>query len=575
MFLRSLLLVMVAVAVAGNRSRSRYRPPGWRDPSQEVAQPVPQSRPKQTSVVAREPSRPRESTRKLARPKESVRQPARPRVRATSPAPRTRFRDYDYADYEDYSDYEYRPQTTTRPRNLRKPVNRRVNRVTTPAPRSRYDYEDYSNYEEQRPPSRNRLSTLSPFSTRGRSVQYSAQEQALDSERRREETEQRNRLFLQNKEKYCSPSDFPAEDLLSSQEDPGLITVTHTFGNGLWGLGASTLELVPVELLKSTDISASPLIYYSASTGSQAIVYSGLVADTKLEVVVRPTCVLGRSTEVQDVVTRNQYTVRPVTQQLLLPGLDQPDLTQLLLSLLAKDMVGSSPLLRPALPSVSTSLVTNLATLSSTYLTTLTETDTTLISLTFRGKEVVSTLTSTSTRELTATEFSTSTVITTALVTANAFQPLTLQSTAAPLAANTDAPAMTYLETRTSTILRTSTQEQTTAIPITFRGQKIFTTLTNSIVVTLTESQLHTETKTRSPAPAPATPELEVLAPLLADLGLSYEDLDLDLVSLLLDPAGPPPLTTTALPDLGDWGRPGQDLPQDLWDDIILSGKNF
>jgi len=369
-------------------------------------------------------------------------------------------------------------------------------------------------------------------------------------------------------------------DLLSSRDqDLSLITVTHLLGNGIWGLGATSEELVPVNQLKSTDISASPLIYYAASTGSDAIVYSGLVADTFQDVTIKPTCVLGRSSTITSLVTKTEYTVQPVTQSLLLPGLDQPDLTSLLISLLAKDM-GSSVSLPPQLPiSASTSLVTSLSTFSSTYLTTLTETDTTLISLTFRGKEVVSTLTSTNTRAVTATEFSTSTIITPSIIitpplaSQQSLQPVI--STAAPLITSfSPSEASTYLVTHTSTSLLTTMEEQTTVIPITLRGKAISTTLTDSKLVTRTETSVYTETKTHTPTPSLPSGDLALIAPVLNDLGLTYQDLDLDLVSLLLNPSTPD-LLNTPLPSLPLQPDLRDTQSTDLWEDFILSGKNF
>ena len=575
------LVLVVAVAVAGDRSRARYRPPGHR----EVARP---QSPAAQEAVAR-PVAPREP---------------RPRTRLATPAPR----DYNYRDY-DYPDYDYSPATTPRPRS--RPRARTLSRVTTQPPRrfeypdypdttrrtptrtrprtrlttrpprtrpdyrttdytdyrgrgDYSDYQDYSDYNEGRP--RTRLTTKAP--TRGQSRrldQRPSQVQAYS----KEEKARRNQLFLQSKERYCSPLDLPP---VEEEVDSGIITVTHLLAGGIWGLGSTTTELVPVDLLRSTDISGSPLIFYSANTASNEIVFSGLVADTKEEVVVRPTCVLGRSSIISSITTRNQYTVQPVTQSLLLPHLDQPDLTKLLASLLAKDMFGSSLPSLPSLPPLiapSTSLVTSLSTIASTYLTTLTETDTTLISLTFRGKEVVSTLTSTSTHEVVATEFSTSTIITPALVAAPALttQPLALPS----VARSSHLDPSTYLVTRTSTMVATSTQEQTTVIPITLRGKAISTTLTGSSVVLVTSTSLYTETVTRAPALAPA-PDLLALAPVLSDLGLTYGDLDLELVSLLLSPS-----LSSSLPSLPlqDWTDPLDTPPSDLWDNFVLSGKNF
>merc|ERR1719348_1270849 len=68
------------------------------------------------------------------------------------------------------------------------------------------------------------------------------------------------------------------------------------------------------------------------------------------------------------------------------------------------------PILPPQAPVPSTP-VTDIVTHTSTYVTTITEEDSTVIPITFRGKAITTTLVESSTKVITATEFSTETVV--------------------------------------------------------------------------------------------------------------------------------------------------------------------
>merc|ERR1712083_593412 len=110
----------------------------------------------------------------------------------------------------------------------------------------------------------------------------------------------------------------------------------------------------------------------------------------------------------------------------------------------------------------------------------------------------------------------------------------------------------------------------------------ISTTLTDSKLVTRTETSVYTrvghavytETRTHTPTPSLPSADLALIAPVLNDLGLTYQDLDLDLVSLLLNPSTPA-LLNTPLPSLPLQPELLDSQTTDLWEDFILSGKNF
>merc|ERR1712012_260049 len=66
---------------------------------------------------------------------------------------------------------------------------------------------------------------------------------------------------------------------------------------------------------------------------------------------------------------------------------------------------------------ITSTEVTQTITHSSTYITQITETDSTELAVTFRGKPIITTILDTSVKEITATEYSTETRVNTQLVT--------------------------------------------------------------------------------------------------------------------------------------------------------------
>ena len=211
-----------------------------------------------------------------------------------------------------------------------------------------------------------------------------------------------------------------------------------------------------------------------------------------------------------------QYTVTTVTQRLpvvpLVASTNLPDLLRQFLSPALNPAAATSP--------VEFTTVTSLVTHSSTYLTRLTETETTELSLTFRGQPVVTTILDTAVREITATEYSTETVVTSQPVAAAAAVTPTALVTAGPASSAVAVQAASPLTTvLTATRLTTTTLLTSAVLPIMFRGRQIETTLVDTITTVLTTTELTTQTV--APAPAPRhTPDLPALAGLPALPGL-------------------------------------------------------
>lgn len=235
--------------------------------------------------------------------------------------------------------------------------------------------------------------------------------------------------------------DYDYEDtaLQSSQNDvPDYITVTHMvpfatqipivkFGNTEFRDILSTspsLEVIAVTALKSTDINNSPIIYandhtLTAQPGVRDIFFDALRATETTSITFTPTRIRGRRTSFSHAVPTTIYNVETVSTQVI----DPVDQNQLLNSLLQQLLIGQTnnqqnPLLRPNQPPLvpqaalgPATPVTNLLTHTSTYVTTITEEQSTVIPITFRGKAITTTLVESSTKVITATEFSTETQV--------------------------------------------------------------------------------------------------------------------------------------------------------------------
>jgi hypothetical protein len=238
--------------------------------------------------------------------------------------------------------------------------------------------------------------------------------------------------------------DYEDTQLQSSQNEvPDFITVTHMvpiatqipivkFGRTELRDILSTspsLEVVAVTALKSTDINASPIIFANAHTltpqpGVRDIFFDALRATETTSVTFTPTKIRGRRTSFSHAIPTTIYNVETVSTQII----DPVDQNQLLNSLLQQLLLGQnsnqqSPLRpnqpmfgQPQQPIGPSTPVTNLVTHTSTYVTTITEEMSTVIPITFRGKAITTTLVESSTKVITATEFSTETQVTQAVV---------------------------------------------------------------------------------------------------------------------------------------------------------------
>lgn len=132
-------------------------------------------------------------------------------------------------------------------------------------------------------------------------------------------------------------------------------------------------------------------------------------------VIFTPTYIRGRKTSYSHVVPSTVYNVEEVISTIQ-PALAQAPLANILLSQLLLGNVGfpqPNPLLGFQNPGVPGTPTTEFKTRTTTYVTTVTKTTSTVIPLTFRGKEILTTIVDSSTEVITATEFLTDTVVVT------------------------------------------------------------------------------------------------------------------------------------------------------------------
>ena len=234
------------------------------------------------------------------------------------------------------------------------------------------------------------------------------------------QTEKRKELF-ERKKTTCDYDDYDRIDLASSKESPSHITVTHTLPlatniNNFLLPTVTSIQLVAVNDLKSTNIENSPVIYANRRTvagqpGYEEVLYDALRAEETIQLSVTTACYNGRATSYSQADTVTLYSVETVTTSLpVQPGQSQ-DISELLSKFLS---LPAQP--GPSLQ-VSSTEITSTVLHSSTYVTQVTETESSEISITFRGKPIVTTLLDTSVKEITATEFSTETRVETRLVT--------------------------------------------------------------------------------------------------------------------------------------------------------------
>lgn len=215
-----------------------------------------------------------------------------------------------------------------------------------------------------------------------------------------------------------------------------------------------SLEVIAVTALKSTNIDGSPVIYANVRTdtpniGTQVLTYEALRATETTAIEMTPTRIRGLRTSFSHAVPSTIYNIRPVTTSIIqevdsnqllsslliqllgqqgLAGLSKPPQVQPTqqvptpqqpqqpvqaqaagLGALAAGLGAGQPVAQPA-PAQSVP-ATQFITHTSTYTTTLTNIESTVLPITLRGRKILTTLVESVTEVVTATELSTETKI--------------------------------------------------------------------------------------------------------------------------------------------------------------------
>ena len=262
-------------------------------------------------------------------------------------------------------------------------------------------------------------------------------------------TSSRNSLFTRGKVVDYGEYDYydyEDTDIQSSDSSiPDFITVTHQvpvatripvveFGQTEFRDILSTspsLEVLAVTALKSTDVNNSPVIYAKAITatpkpGVKEVLFDALRATETTSISFTPTKIRGRRTSFSQIVPSTIYNVETITTQIVEP-IDQ---NQLLNSLLQHLLLGQTPLQQTTAPIIPPPQVvtqtpgTQLITHTSTYITTITEESSRILPITLRGRAIKTTIVESSSKVVTATEFSTETIVHSAIAPTQALQPI-------------------------------------------------------------------------------------------------------------------------------------------------------
>ena len=224
----------------------------------------------------------------------------------------------------------------------------------------------------------------------------------------------RKELF-DRKKNYCDYDDYDRTELDSSQQEdnPTHITVTHTLPlasniNNFLLPSITSVQLIAVGDLRSTNIDNSPVIYAHTSTAPGQVLYDALRAKEELSTIYTTSCYNGRQTVFSVQKTQTIYSVETISESVARQESSQDisDLLSKFLSLSPQTNNVQTPSL-----AISSTEITHTLTHSSTYVTQVTETDSTELAVTFRGKPIVTTIVDTSVKEITATEYSTQTSV--------------------------------------------------------------------------------------------------------------------------------------------------------------------
>ncbi|KAK9887688.1 hypothetical protein WA026_000010 [Henosepilachna vigintioctopunctata] len=303
-----------------------------------------------------------------------------------------------------------RTQFTLRPEkektNFRRPTSSRARTATTPRPRARTSYGNYQtdNSNHRKSPGRS-----SSRNTGNRRV----------SSRQKVQSQDINDNYI-----------VPAFD--------GTITITHqiptevtipvingkiTEYKNIVTARMSTEILEPAQYSTSVNPFGKEVkvlvneLTTIANNGATLITQFVLNETPTTSIIFTPTYIRNRKTSYSHIIPSTIYAVEQVVNTIQPALAAQAPLANILLSqLLLGGLQTQNPLLALQNPGVPPTPTTEYKTRTTTYVTTVTSSTSTVIPLTFRGKEILTTIVDSSVNVITATEFLTDTVVVTPTV---------------------------------------------------------------------------------------------------------------------------------------------------------------
>ncbi|GFG33362.1 hypothetical protein Cfor_04066, partial [Coptotermes formosanus] len=193
---------------------------------------------------------------------------------------------------------------------------------------------------------------------------------------------------------------------------------------------ASTEVLGPHQYTVSTAKDGNTVLYLTSEVtgtlpGGVTEITQFVIHETPTtSVIFTPTIIRGHKTSFSHIVPSTVYDVEQVVSTLQPQISPNAPLANILLSQLLLGNLGLQPNLNPLLalnnPGPPPSPTTEFKTRQTTYVTTVTKGMSTVIPLTFRGKEILTTIVDSSTEVITATEFITDTIVVTPTAALNA-----------------------------------------------------------------------------------------------------------------------------------------------------------
>jgi len=282
----------------------------------------------------------------------------------------------------------------------------------------------------------------------------------------------------------------------------------------------TSLEVVDVRKLKSTQINSNPILYSNVQTkypgfGVTELEFDAILPTPSLSSSVQTVSLGGRVTELTRTLETTVYspstlTLRQTQTQEQRPPAGEPspgveNISQIIQNVLL-NLIGGGLLGGQRGQAGQAETRSELITHTRTLITTSTQTDTALIPVNFRGSEIFQTVTDVEVVTVTSTDYSVQTLLNFVPVTDKPFYPLapTLNRAVRIVPSENQYPNLyraqpppilsTSLLTDTRTEVRTITTDLTSSLTITLGGREVVTDIIEPATKVVTTTSLSTKT---------------------------------------------------------------------------------